>query len=132
MDLSVFVGCLEENIYILMQARNLCGYGLSSVTSGQGQGIYVQINQRLQTCITGLNQLVEDIRGQGPTPKQGPELADTTTVLRFLTPDERADLGQLDRAHDDLTSALSLVIRFRERLYSVGRQRQQAGDMRQD
>ena len=128
MDLSVFVSCLEENLYILGQARNLCGYGIAS---GQDNGIYVQISQRIQTCIGGLNQLVADIRAI-PKKKTDQVAVDPATLLPFLTTSERADLGQLEHSFNELTITRDLVDLFRRRLYDLGIRRRQAGDLRND
>lgn len=138
-DLSVLIKRIEGQTTILMQARNLNNYLLASLSGHDSQGIVTQVSAKIQLVVGGLFQIVEEIRASKPGPGQEhkqdqepPKRVDTDDLVMYLTTTERADLGQLNRAHDDLNSALSLVISFRDRLFNLGYERQVAGDRRAD
>ena len=116
---ELFSTRLQDNINILMQCRNLCGYGLAS--EGK-KGIFVQVNQRLQAVINGLMQEVEEIRAQGKPFDE--------SLLQYLSAEERADLSSLDKHCSDLGAAVHLLGRFKQRLIRLACQRRIAGDFR--
>jgi hypothetical protein len=130
--MDLLVKRIEGSITILMQARNLTGYALAMTTAGEAQGVITQISQRLQTCIGGLTGIVEEFRRSIPPTQAEQVPVDTSVFMKFLTTEERADLGQLEHSYSELTIVRDLVGQFRERIFAMGLRRQQAEDRRSE